>query len=189
MENYMNNRVLLVDDETSVLSALKRTLFDDPLEITTATSADDALEIMKKLDFKVVISDERMIGMPGSEFLTRIRGSYPFTVRIMLTGHASMESAMKAVNEGEIYRFFSKPWDDNDLKFAVRSATEKYDLEAEKRRLLATIQQQSIELKVLEKRYPGITRVEKNSRGVLVLPDITDEEITTMLSECEKDFL
>lgn len=186
-ENSMNNRILLVDDETSVLSALKRALFDEPLEIVTSTSAEDALEIMKEQRFKVVISDERMNGMQGSEFLAQIRENHPLTVRIMLTGHATMEAAMKAVNEGEIYRFFSKPWDDHDLKFAVRSATEKFDLEAENRRLLATVQQQSLEFKVLEKRYPGITRVEKNSRGVLVLPDISDEEFSTMVAECEKD--
>jgi hypothetical protein len=94
---------------------------------------------------------------------------------------------MKAVNEGEIYRFFSKPWEDLDLKFAIRSAIEKFDLEAENRRLLATLAQQSLEIKVLEKRYPGITRVAKNSQGVLVIPDISDEEISRMLTECENE--
>jgi DNA-binding NtrC family response regulator len=183
----MNNRILLVDDETSVLSALKRALFDEQLDIVTSTSAEEALEIMKEQRFKAVISDERMIGMQGSEFLARVRDTHPLTVRIMLTGHATLEAAMKAVNEGEIYRFFSKPWEDLDLKFAIRSAIEKFDLEAENRRLLTTLTQQSLEIKVLEKRYPGITRVEKNSQGVLVLPDISDEEISRMLTECENE--
>lgn len=187
-ENSMNNRILLVDDETSVLSALKRALFDEPLEIITSTSADDALEVMKEQRFKVVISDERMIGMQGSEFLALVRENHPLTVRIMLTGHATLDAAMKAVNEGEIYRFFFKPWDDYDLKFAIRSAIEKFDLEVENRRLLKTVKQQSLEIKVLEKRYPGITRVEKNYRGVLVVPDISDDEISTILAECEKEF-
>jgi two-component system probable response regulator PhcQ len=184
----MNNRILLVDDETSVLSALKRALFDEPLDIVTSTSAEEALELMKEQRFKVVISDERMIRMQGSEFLSLVREAHPLTVRIMLTGHATLEAAMKAVNNGEIYRFFSKPWDDHDLKFAIRSAIEKFDLEAENQRLLATVKEQSLEIKVLEKRYPGITRVEKNSRGVFVLPDISDEDISTMLAECEKEF-
>jgi DNA-binding NtrC family response regulator len=105
----------------------------------------------------------------------------------MLTGHATLEAAMKAVNEGEIYRFFAKPWDDQSLKFAIRSAIEKYDLEAENRRLLETVKQQSLEIKVLEKRFPGISRVEKDSSGVLVLPDISDAEIASMLAECEKE--
>jgi len=183
----MNNRILLVDDEANVLSALKRALFDELLEIISVTSAEEALEIMQEMDFKVVVSDERMIGMQGSEFLCQVREHYPHTVRIMLTGHATLEAAMKAVNEGEIYRFFSKPWNDHDLKFAIRSAIERYDLEAENRRLLAAVKQQSLEIKVLEKRYPGISRVEKDSHGVFVLTDISAEEIKSMLTECEAE--
>jgi len=183
----MNNRILLVDDEANVLSALKRSLFDTAFDIVSVTSAEQALDLMRDEEFKVVVSDERMIGMQGSEFLSQVREKYPHTVRMILTGHASIEAAMKAVNEGEIYRFFSKPWNDNDLKFAIRSAIEKYDLEAENRRLLATIKQQSLEIKVLEKRYPGISRVEKDSQGVFVLPDIPEEEINNMLAECEKE--
>ncbi len=183
----MNNRILLVDDESNVLSALKRALFDEPLEIISVTSAEEALETMAKAHFKVVVSDERMMGMQGSEFLAQVKELHSSTIRIMLTGHATLESAMKAVNEGEIYRFFSKPWDDLNLKFAIRSAIEKFDLEAENRRLLATVRQQSLEIKVLEKRYPGITRVEKDDRGAFVLPDISENEIQDMLNECEKE--
>ena len=183
----MNDRILLVDDEPNVLSALKRALFDEPLEIVSVTSAEEALDIMKNDHFKVVVSDERMLGMQGSEFLVQVRSEHPHTIRIMLTGHATVSAAMKAVNEGEIYRFFSKPWDDHNLKFAIRSAIEKYDLEADNRRLLATVKQQSLELKVLEKRYPGITRVEKDIRGVFVLPDIPENEFLKMVSECEQE--
>jgi DNA-binding NtrC family response regulator len=183
----MKNKILLVDDESNVLSALKRALFDEPLDITSVTSAEEALVILKADSFKVVVSDERMLGMQGSEFLAQVRINYPDTIRIMLTGHATLEAAMKAVNEGEIYRFFSKPWDDHDLKFAIRGAVEKYDLEAENRRLLATVKQQSLEIKVLEKRFPGISRVEKDDRGVFVLPDISEDEIQSMLAECEQE--
>lgn len=183
----MNNKILLVDDETNVLSALKRALFDEQLEIVSVTSAEKALEIMQQQYFKVVVSDERMIGMQGSEFLTQVREHYPHILRIMLTGHATLEAAMKAVNEGEIYRFFSKPWNDHELKFAIRSAIEKFDLEDENRRLLATVKQQALEIKVLEKRYPGISRVEKDSQGAFVLTDISEDEIKNMLTECEHE--
>lgn len=183
----MNNRILLVDDEPNVLSALKRALFDEPLEIISATSAEEALDILKMARFKVVVSDERMLGMQGSEFLAQVRQLYPGMIRIMLTGHATLEAAMKAVNEGEIYRFFSKPWDDHNLKFAIRAAIEKFDLEAENRRLLATVKLQSLEIKVLEKRYPGISRVAKDDRGAFVLPDISEEEFNAMLVECDKE--
>ncbi len=184
----MNDRILLVDDEPNVLSALKRALFDEPLEIVSVTSAEDALVTMKTKQFKVVVSDERMLGMQGSEFLAQVKIEHPHTIRIMLTGHATVAAAMKAVNEGEIYRFFSKPWDDDNLKFAIRSAIEKYDLEDENRRLLATVKQQSLEIKVLEKRFPGISRVEKDSTGAFVLPDISNDEIESMLVECEREF-
>lgn len=183
----MLSRILLVDDEANVLSALKRALFDEPLEIVSATSAEDALEIMKEQNFKVVISDERMLGMQGSEFLSQVRASYPDSIRMMLTGHATLEAAMKAVNEGEIYRFFSKPWNDRDLIFAIRSAIEKFDLESENRRLLATVKQQSLEIKVLEKRYPGISRVEKDSGGTFLLPDITEDEIAVLMAQCDQE--
>ncbi len=184
----MNDRILLVDDEPNVLSALKRALFDEPLEIVSVTSAEEALVTMKNQQFKVVVSDERMLGMQGSEFLAQVKIEHPHTIRIMLTGHATVAAAMKAVNEGEIYRFFSKPWDDDNLKFAIRSAIEKYDLEDENRRLLATVKQQSLEIKVLEKRFPGISRVEKDSTGAFVLPDISNDEIESMLVECEREF-
>ncbi|HPX62478.1 MAG TPA: response regulator [Deltaproteobacteria bacterium] len=183
----MENRILLVDDETNVLTAISRALFDEPFEIITATSAEKALEMLDSNSFKVVISDERMPGMQGSEFLEQVRQLYPQTIRIMLTGHATIEAAMAAVNKGEIYRFFSKPWDDNDLKFAIRSAIEKFDLEAENRSLLATIRQQSLEIKILEKRYPGIGRVEKDHTGAFVLPDIAEDELRDMMQACEKE--
>jgi DNA-binding NtrC family response regulator len=126
-----------------------------------------------------------MIGMQGAEFLAHVRYYYPHTVRIMLTGHATLEAAMKAVNEGEIYRFFSKPWDDHNLKFALRSAIEKFDLESENRRLLATVKSQAVEIKGLEKHYPGISTVEKNEQGSLILPDMSDEQLNEVFKECE----
>lgn len=183
----MKNQIMLVDDESNVLSALKRALFEEPLEITSVTSAEEALDIMKADQFKVVVSDERMIGMQGSEFLAQVRRLHPDTIRIMLTGHATLEAAMKAVNEGEIYRFFSKPWDDQNLKYSIRSAIEKYDLEAENRRLLATVKDQAMEIKVLEKRYPGISRVEKDSGGTFLLPDISDDEMARLIADCERE--
>lgn len=184
----MKDAILLVDDEANVLSALTRALIDDPYEILTASGGCQALEIMEGKTIKAIISDERMAGMQGSELLAEVKRRSPHTVRILLTGNATLEAAMRAVNEGEIYRFFTKPWDDTQLRFALLSAIEKYDLEAENRRLLATVRQQSLEMKVLEKRYPGISRVDKDGSGGFVLPDISEDEIQKMLAECEKEF-
>lgn len=185
----MVSKILLVDDEPNVLSALTRSLFDEPYQIVTELSGETALERMKNEQIKVVVSDEKMARMSGSEFLSQVREQYPHTVRIMLTGHATLDAAMRAVNEGEIYRFFSKPWDDLVLKFAIRSAIEKYDLEEENRRLLKTIRHQSMELRLLERRYPGISRVEKDSTGKFVIPDVSDDELRKIMSECEQELI
>ena len=183
----MNDAILLVDDEVNVLSALTRVLIDDPYEILTATGGRQALDILKENTIKVIVSDERMVGMQGAVLLAEVKQCSPHTIRMLLTGHATLDAAMRAVNEGEIYRFFTKPWDDTQIRFALMSAIEKYDLEAENRRLLATVKQQSLEIKVLEKRYPGITRVEKDRSGGFVLPDIPENEIVEMIAECEKE--
>jgi DNA-binding NtrC family response regulator len=184
----MKNTILLVDDEANVLSALQRALFEEPYEVLTATSGEDGLKQLISNRVKVIISDERMPGMDGSVFLSAVREKYPETVRIMLTGHASLESAMKAVNSGEIYRFFTKPWQELDLKMAISSAIEKFDLEAENRRLLRTIRHQAVEIKILESQFPGISRLDKDKSGHFVLPDISENELAVIVNECEKKY-
>lgn len=184
----MKNLVLLVDDEANVRTALKRALFDEGLEIHCAESGEEALSLFSMHRFKVVISDERMPGMDGAEFLSRVRQSYPETVRIMLTGHASIESTMKIVNRGEIYRFFIKPWNDFDLVVAIRSAIQKFDLEEENRRLLKVVRHQATELKTLETKYPGITSVEKDKEGNLLISELSEEELSDIIQRCCKEY-
>jgi len=173
----MEDSVLIVDDDSGVLSALKRVLMDESLTIYTAESGVEGLEILRDHPVKLVISDERMPGMAGSEFIAAVRKLFPNTVRIMLTGHADVDAAMKAINSGEIYRFFAKPWNEIELKLSVRSALEKFDLEEENRNLLKTVKRQGDELKQLEKAHPGITSLEKDEQGNLILPDIEDADV------------
>jgi len=135
----MTNQVLIVDDEVNVLNALRRGLRGEPYTLITATSAQEGLAVLQNTPCQVVLSDEKMPGMAGTAFLSLVRQSYPDTVRIMLTGHATLDAALRAVNEGEIYRFFSKPWDDLSVKFAIRSALEKHHLEAKNRALLSAV--------------------------------------------------
>jgi two-component system probable response regulator PhcQ len=180
----MENRILLLDDEPNILAALKRILMDEPYEILEAGSGEQGLEILHKNPCKVVISDERMPGIGGAEFLTRVKDLYPETVRILLTGYASIEATMKAVNDGEIYRFFMKPWDDMDLRMAIRSAIEKFDLQKENERLLEVVQKQAGELSSIESRYPGITQLEKDSDGSIFVPELSEEEMSELLKEC-----
>ncbi|MSP55277.1 MAG: response regulator [Myxococcales bacterium] len=179
----MTHRILLVDDEPNVLAALERALLDEPWEIHTASSGEAGLEAMAKQAFTVIVSDERMPGMGGAEFLSQARTMYPETLRILLTGQASLESTMKAVNGGEIYRFFLKPWDETSVILALRSAVEKSELEEENRQLLRTVKRQSSELKMLEKSFPGITELRKDDSGAYVLEEISDDEVADLIAK------
>mgnify|MGYP001366310255 FL=1 len=177
----MENRVLLVDDEANVLSAIRRALHDEPVEVLVAERAEDALKILEKNPCKVVISDERMPGMNGTEFLCKVKELFPDTVRMLITGYASIDAAMEAVNNGEIYRFFKKPWNDHELIMAIRSALEKFDLQEENSRLLAIVRRQALELQEIEKRYPGISCLQKDRDGSIAVPNISEEERDELL--------
>ncbi|HEX2770425.1 MAG TPA: response regulator [Geobacteraceae bacterium] len=183
----MNHGILLVDDEPNVISALERALLDEPYTIYNAESGEEGLERLSQVKVKVIVSDERMPGMGGAEFLSRVKELHPQVVRIMLTGQASVESTMKAVNKGEIYRFLIKPWDDSELILSLRSAVEKYDMEEENRRLLRTVKRQSQEIRMLEKRFPGISAMHKDDSGTFILPDISDDELEKIIAAyCEE---
>lgn len=185
----MDNAILLVDDEPNVISSLKRALADEPYKIHTANSGFEGLSLLKENGIKLVISDEKMPGMSGSEFLSAVKKLFPDTIRIILTGHASIQAAMDAVNKGEIYRFFAKPWNEIELKLAIRSAIEKFDLEEENKRLLKTVKRQASELQQLEKSYPGITSMQKDTEGNLVLPEVSasDKDLSDIVSQLESE--
>lgn len=180
----MNNPVLIVDDEIQVIQAIERALFDEDMTILGVTSAEEAEVLLERHPFKVVISDQCMPGMEGSEFLGRVSLRHPEIVRILLTGHATLPAIMEAVNRGEIYRFFTKPWDDLELRFALRSAIEKYDLEARVRRLMTVARCQTLRLHQLEKEHPGMTRPQDH-QGVYDFLGLEDEQIVELLRELD----
>lgn len=182
------NNILIVDDEPNIISSLKRVFINESYTVFSAGGAPEGIEILKAHPVKVVISDEKMPGISGTEFLSSVRRDFADIIRIMLTGHASIETAMKAVNEGEIYRFFTKPWNDLDIKFAVKAAIDKYNLEEENRRLLKIIRQQALNLKLLERQFPGITKLDRDKNGRIMLPDITEQEMSEIIMMCEKNF-
>ena len=182
------SNILVVDDELSVIKALTRSFLDDPYKVYSAISATEGLSVLAKVEIKVVISDEGMPGMSGADFLAKVKVRFPAVVRIMLTGHASLDAAIKAINRGEIYRFFTKPWDDFEVRFAVKSAVEKYDLEVENRRLLDIVKKQALNMKLLEKEFPGITQLEYDEKGRIIIQDVPDAEIARIVAELDLEY-
>ncbi len=114
--------LLIVDDEASIVRALQRELYGEGYRILTAENAEEALELLALHDVHVIISDQKMPGMSGTEFLGRARDMYPDTVRLMLSGYAELESALDAINHGAVFRFFTKPWNDESMRRHIREA-------------------------------------------------------------------
>lgn len=114
-------RLLCVDDEPLVLNALMR-LFRPHYEVGIATSGAQALQLMSTLPFDVVISDQRMPGMSGVELLAQIREKHPHAMRILLTGYADLQATLDAVNRGEVFRYVTKPWNNDQLRQIVQQA-------------------------------------------------------------------
>jgi diguanylate cyclase (GGDEF)-like protein/PAS domain S-box-containing protein len=114
--------LLLVDDESHILSTLKRLLRREGYQILTATSAAEGMELLATHEVAVVMSDQRMPYMTGSEFLAKVREMYPDTIRIILSGYTDLKAITDVVNRGEIYKFLEKPWDDTALLEALREA-------------------------------------------------------------------
>ena len=114
--------LLLVDDEPNILSSLSRLLRREGYTILTAASPLEAFDLLAKHPAQVVISDQRMPEMSGTEFLSRVRQLYPETVRLVLTGYTDLDSVTGAINRGAIYKFLTKPWDDDQLREQIREA-------------------------------------------------------------------
>jgi response regulator RpfG family c-di-GMP phosphodiesterase len=141
--------LLFVDDEPSILSALRRLFRAKGFQVKVAESGQAGLAMLTNESFDLVISDMRMPEMDGVVFLEQVRQRWPDTMRLLLTGYADVTSVMGAINRGEIYRYITKPWDDNDIILIVRGALQQRAMALEQKRLHALIQVQNDELKEL----------------------------------------
>ena len=141
--------LLFIDDEANILAALKRVFRPLGYNVLTAAGGAEGLALMEKQPVDLVISDMRMPQMSGAEVLEQIRLKWPEVVRILLTGYADLDSTIAAINRGEISRYISKPWNDDDIILIVRDALERKFLLAEKRALEALALRQNEELKAL----------------------------------------
>lgn len=176
--------VLLVDDEDPIRKALRRVLKYEPYTVLDTGDPKEALEIVKREPVHLVISDHMMPGMLGIDLLRKIRLVREDVIRIILTGHADLDMAMQAINEGAIYRFLTKPWDNNDVLLAVRMGLRAHEMEAENRRLLQLVHKHRAVLSRLEKDQPGITGLERRGDGMVVI----DDDVEKALAEYEEEF-
>jgi signal transduction histidine kinase len=145
----MKHTILCVDDEINNVDALER-LFRKKYTVLKATSADEGLALARNNNISLIISDQRMPNKTGVEFLRESREFAPEAIRILLTGYTDIESAIDAINSGQVYRYISKPWDPADLLNTIDKAIEKYELSAELKEKNIELEKALSELKVLD---------------------------------------
>ncbi len=174
--------LLLVDDEANVLNSLRRLLRPAGYEIHTAESGEAALAHLESQAVDLVVSDMRMPGMSGAELLAQVRKRWPTTMRVLLTGYSDITSAVSAINDGGIFRYVSKPWDDAELQTILTQALEIAGLQREKNRLEALTQEQNEELKTLN------ASLEDKVRQRTEELQIANQEISLTMEKVKKNF-
>ncbi|MFA7403562.1 MAG: response regulator [Pelobacteraceae bacterium] len=143
-------RILFVDDERNVLRSLERLFLEEEYEIFTAGSGQEGLDTLEQSGpFQLIVSDYRMPTMNGVDFLREVCRRWPDTERIILSGYADSAAIVAAINEGQIYKFIAKPWNDDDLLRTVREVLDRHELRASNRRLLEELSDANTELKMI----------------------------------------
>jgi len=177
-------KILCVDDERNVLKALRRLFMDeDNYDIMVAESGEEGLEILEaEGDIRLVVSDYRMPGMNGVEFLAKVYEKWPETIRIVLSGYADTAAVVEAINLGQIYKFIPKPWNDEELKSALSTSLQHQELQVQNARLSEELKKKNSQLEEINANLENIVqqrtealeirnRVLQISQGVLdVLP-------------------
>lgn len=145
----MDYNLLIVDDEIEVTKSLARQ-FRRKYKVHTATEVKEAIQIMEHENIQVVISDQRMPGLTGVDFFYRIKDKYPDALKLILTGYSDIEAVIGAINEGQVFRYITKPWNPEELDATIKEAFEKYELITKNRKLMRNLQEanQNLEEKV-----------------------------------------
>lgn len=171
MKAVKEKSILVVDDEESVRESLASVLSREGYRVHQAESAAEGLRVLKETPVQLVISDHNMPETTGVEFLKLVRERYPHVVRIMLTGDPDPQTIIRSINEGEVYRFIKKPWDNTMLRVTVYFAFETIQLEEENRRILAALRRQMTFLRDLEKDFPYLAALTRDEDAALILAE------------------
>ncbi|MDR3555423.1 MAG: response regulator [Syntrophobacteraceae bacterium] len=182
----MSYRVLLVDDERRVTDGLRRALHAY-YTVHCAPSARDALFILNQEKIDVVVTDEIMPGMSGTDLLKEIYARYPDTIRIILTGNPNLDTALRSINQGHVYRFFIKPCSGVELHLAIRQGLQQRELSKASIHLLDSFRRQERILKYLERRYPGITEIDTDRHGVIAV-DYTNCDLDNLIDQINTEY-
>lgn len=141
-------KILCVDDEKNVLKAIERLFLDSDYEILTAESGEEGLEILSDNSIiPLVVSDYRMPSMNGVDFLREVYKKWPETIRIVLSGYADTASIVEAINDGHIYKFIPKPWNDDELKITITKALDYYNVQQKNIQLTIALEESNEELR------------------------------------------
>jgi response regulator RpfG family c-di-GMP phosphodiesterase len=189
--------LLIIDDEIEITKSIARQ-FRKKYKVFSATSAMEGMAIMEKEHIQVILSDQRMPDMTGVDFFSLIKDKYPDALKLLITGYSDIEAVIGAINEGQVFRYVTKPWNPDELESIVREAFEKYELITNNRRLMLSLQELNVgleekvkirtsELEMLNSRLSDLNK-EKNSYIGMVAHDLrnpigTAEAFSSMLLE------
>lgn len=156
--NEHQHTVLCVDDEQNISHSLKRLLRKEAYRLLTASSGAEGLKLLEENDVHLVISDQRMPEMSGTEFLSIVKERYPHAIRIVLTGYTEVDAITESINKGHVYKFFLKPWNDQSLKLEIKQALDQYDLIQDNKLLDQKVLQQNEELKRINENLEALVQ-------------------------------
>jgi len=180
-QNAMEYNLLIIDDEVEITKALTRQ-FRRNYNVFSTTSAEEGFGILEKENIQVVLSDQRMPGLTGTDFFSKIKDKYPDALKLLLTGYSDIEAVINAINEGQVFRYVTKPWNPAELDSIIKEAFEKYELITNNKGLLHKLNEANLNLeekvkertKELEKANASLSalNLEKNKYIGMVAHDL-----------------
>lgn len=145
VEKEKKHSLLIIDDEEEITKSLFRQ-FRRKYNVFAVNSAKDAFPVLDREDIQVILSDQRMPGLTGVDFFKRIKDSYPDTLKLILSGYSDLDAVIGAINEGQVFRFLTKPWNPIELELALDEAFQKYDLVNSNHQLLQELENVNLQL-------------------------------------------
>ncbi|MDD5729560.1 MAG: response regulator [Candidatus Omnitrophica bacterium] len=182
----VKHTIFVLDDEQNILNSLSRLLRTDDREIHTAENIQQALEKLKGVGgVDLVISDNRLPDGQGVDFLVKVKQLYPDCIRILFTGYPDLEAAIQAINKGQVYRFITKPWDNEELKMIVKQSLEYFDVLRDNKVLLKIAREQAERLEALQKKYPQVPPAELEKGSIYI---IEEQKVSETLADFMKKY-